>query len=71
MQIAQQLAWHNSNCLLFNPYLFKKQALSLFFMQTAKNVKNALARGYEKGIIGALRAAESLEGFELSSFRIV
>ncbi|SQH76302.1 conserved protein of unknown function [Shewanella benthica] len=40
-------------------------------MQTAKNVENALARGYEKGIIGALRAAELLWGLELSSFRIV
>ncbi|BAJ01764.1 hypothetical protein [Shewanella violacea] len=40
-------------------------------MQTAINVKNALAREDEKGIIGALRAAESLEGLELNGFRIV
>lgn len=40
-------------------------------MQTAKNAKFALACEDEKGIIGALRAAESLEGLELISFQIV
>ncbi len=52
----------SSNWLRFNLILTKKHTLSLFFTQTTKNAKIALAREGEKGIIGALRAAESLEG---------
>ncbi|MEI6858284.1 MAG: hypothetical protein V5788_00540 [Shewanella sp.] len=37
-------------------------------MQIAKNVKIALAREDEKGIIGALRAAKSLGGLGLTFF---
>ncbi|GIU35744.1 hypothetical protein TUM4433_33500 [Shewanella schlegeliana] len=62
MLTALQPELHCSNFQHFDAHLFRKQNLRLFFMQTRRNGKFALACEDEKGIIGALGARESLEG---------